>query len=363
MRNYWIKMTVPGVLGAVFILAACEKDQTVSNSYVVTTPAELPVPIGFPPPEIPVDNPQTVEGINLGRHLFYDKRLSDDNTQACASCHLQDYAFSDFNQFSTGIDGIEGDKNAMAIINLAWQDFFFWDGRSVTMEEQAEEPVINPIEMHTTWDKVLMKLEADPEYQAMFTAAFGPNSFTKENATKAIAQFERTMISGNSKFDQGFAVTNDVLQPFPNFTDQENRGKDLFFNEQGDCFHCHSNPTFGAFGELQFSNNGLDSVLAPGSGREGVSGDPADRGKFKVTTLRNIEFSFPYMHDGRFQNLQEVIEFYNFGGHVTPTLDPNMKAAGVGRNWTQTQKDDLLAFLFTLSDIQFLTDTTFADPF
>ena len=342
---------------------SCQQDREESTQYVVTTPADLPVPPGFPPPEIPLDNPQTQEGIKLGRYLFYDKRLSDDNSQACASCHLQDYGFSDFNRFSTGIDGIEGDKNAMAIINLAWQDFFFWDGRSETMEEQAEEPVINPIEMHTTWEKVLMKLEADPEYQTLFTAAFGANAFTTENATKAISQFERTLISGNSKFDIGFAQTQDVLQPFPNFTLNENRGKDLFFSESGDCFHCHANPTFGAFGELQFSNNGLDSMLMPGSGREGVTGNPADRAKFKVTTLRNIEYTFPYMHDGRFQNLQQVIEFYNFGGHPSPTIDPNMKAAGTGRNWTQDQKNDLLAFLFTLSDIEFLTDTTFSDPF
>jgi cytochrome c peroxidase len=243
----------------------------------------------------------------------------------------------------------------MAIVNLAWQEFFFWDGRSPSLEAQALDPIENPIEMNTTWEAVLEKLKADPKYNDLFTRAFGKNSITKENAAKAIAQFERMMVSGNSKFDKymrGEATLNSL----------ELSGMELFNTERGDCFHCHSAPIFGAFGADQFMNNGLDSVLSPNSGREVVTGDSLDRGKFKAPTLRNIEYSFPYMHDGRFQTLQEVIEHYNMGGHKSYTIDPNMKAAGIGRNYSQFEKDALIAFLRALSDPEFLTDTTFTDP-
>lgn len=352
------------VIGFTLVWSACQKDQKLTTSVPAnTTPAPITVPPGYPQPNIPSDNPQTVEGIDLGRHLFYDKRLSGDNSQACASCHLQEYNFADFRRFSEGIDGVFGDRNAMAIVDLAWQDFFFWDGREGSLEAQAIQPVINPIEMHTTWPEVIAKLAQDSLYQVKFKMAFGDNSITKENAAKAISQFERSMVSGNSKFDNGLAMVGDVLIPFPNFSQEENLGKDLFFTEDGDCFHCHANPTFGAFGELQFSNNGLDSVLQVGSGREAITNDTNDRAKFKIPTLRNIEYSFPYMHDGRFSNLQQVIEFYNTGGFVTPTTDPNMKKAGIGRNWTPQQKAALLAFLQTLSDESFLLNPDYSDPF
>lgn len=295
------------------------------------------------------------EAIQLGRHLFFDTRLSGDNTMSCATCHLQDHNFSDPNRFSTGITGAIGDKNAMAIVNLAWQSFFFWDGRSPSLEAQALDPIENPIEMNTTWPEVISKLQVHPKYQQLFTAAFGPNSITKENATKALAQFERMLISSNSRYDKW---RRGEIQ----LTPLEALGYDLFNNESGDCFHCHAEPLFGAFGVDQFMNNGLDSLLIPMSGREGVTNNSLDRGKFKSPSLRNIEYSFPYMHDGRFQTLQEVIEHYNMGGHITYTLDPNMKAAGVGRKWSQQQKDALLAFLMALSDPAFLTDTTFTNP-
>lgn len=350
------------VLG-VLAVVACRPDRLDEDpipSGPDLTYIDLDVPSNFPEPIIPADNPTTEEGVRLGRHLFYETRLSDDNTMSCGSCHHQDQGFADYFATSTGIDGIAGTKNAMAIINLAWQDFFFWDGRSPSLEDQAEKPVIDPIEMHTTWAEALNKLAGDPEYIQMFETAFGDDGMTQANAQKAIAQFERTLISGNSKFDQW-------QRGEYTFTPEEALGYDIFNSERGDCFHCHgdvnTNNLFGAFGTLQFSNNGLDSVLAPGSGRESVTGDTLDRAKFKIPTLRNVEYTFPYMHDGRFQNLFEVIEFYNMGGHVTYTLDPNMKAAGVGRNWGQNEKDALIAFIRTLSDPSFLNDTAFSDPF
>lgn len=355
------KAAVVLFLGTMFIWA-CQPDRFVDtpvNGHMAT-PLAFPQPNFFPTPNLPIDNPLTVEGVELGKHLFYETRLSGDNSLACAGCHLQDQGFADFLPTSEGIDGISGTKNAMPIFNLAWQDHFFWDGRRNSLEEQAHDPVVDPIEMHTTWEESLAKLEQDSLYQYLFTAAFGANSFTEDNATKAIAQFERTMVSANSKFDRWLAGTYQ-------FTTLEAVGFDLFNSEQGDCFHCHGAAStgnlFGAYGTLQFSNNGLDSVLVPGSGREGVTGDSLDRAKFKIPSLRNVEYTYPYMHDGRFQNLFEVIEFYNMGGHDSYTIDPNMKAVNVGRNWSQQQKDALMAFLLTLSDPAFITDSTFASPF
>lgn len=323
------------------------------------TPVTLEYPSYFPPPVDYSDNPLTEEGIDLGRHLFYDPRLSKDSTQSCASCHFQTFNFSDTAQFSTGVDGIKGDKNAMAIVNLAWQSTFFWDGREESMENQAIEPVINPIEMHETWENVIEKLKRDPVYQTKFENAFGENSINQDNAVKAIAQFERMMISANSEYDQGKLLN----PPFSNFDTLELYGLEIFNNEIGDCFHCHQEPLFGAYGTLQFSNNGLDTEANLKNGRMDVTGDPLDKGKFKIPTLRNVEFSFPYMHDGRFNSLFEVIEHYNMGGHWSSTIDPNMKAVGVGKNWSQYQKDALLAFLKTLTDYDYLTDPQHDSPY
>jgi cytochrome c peroxidase len=252
-----------------------------------------------------------------------------------------------------------GDVNAMPIINLAWQTEFFWNGRSGSLEEQAFEPVLNPIEMHDTWKNVVSKFNRDTMYIEMFEDAFGPNSIDSVNATKAIAQFERTLISANSKYDQGF-----LMQPqFSNFDTLEFLGYTIFNNEVGDCFHCHAEPLFGSFGTVQFSNNGLDSVLAPGSGREAVTGNPNDRGKFKIPSLRNIEWTFPYMHDGRFISLSQVIAHYDMGGHWSPTIDENMKAVGVGKNWSPIEKQALIAFMKTLTDNDFINEQAHADPF
>lgn len=343
-------------------LWACEKnpEQQDPPSTHTTTPITFVTPNGFLPPVLPNSNPLTEEGVRLGRRLFYDVRLSGDNTMSCASCHLQDFGFADPNRFSVGIDGLEGTFNAPPIMNLAWQEFFFWDGRKFSLEEQAVVPVTDPIEMHEDWQVALAELAADPQYPQLFQEAFGTSEITQERVGLAIAQFERMLVSSNSKYDQ-------FKRGEVNFTDLELEGYNLFHSEDGDCFHCHGDATtgniFGAFGDIQFSNNGLDSVLRPNSGRERVTGKADDRAKFKIPSLRNIEYTAPYMHDGRFNTLGQVIEFYNFGGHVTPTTDPNMKAAGIGRNWTLRQKQALLAFLETLSDASFVSDTSFSDPF
>jgi cytochrome c peroxidase len=349
------------LIGVLFFVAACNKDQIVQMPAAGATPVAFPQPNNFPKASIPSDNPLTREGINLGRHLFFEKKLSGDNSQSCSSCHFQENNFADPRQFSVGIDGSIGDRNAMILSNLAWQSFFFWDGRSFSMEDQALQPVENPIEMNAEWPDVIDKLKADPLYQTLFEAAFGPDAITKENAAKAIAQFERMMVSADSKFDQW-------RRGETAFSQLEEDGYEIFSTEEGDCFHCHGDLNtgniFGAYGDLQFSNNGLDSVLTPNTGYEVVTLDFNDRAKFKIPSLRNVEYSFPYMHDGRFNTLQEVIEFYSTGVNKTYTLDPNMEKNGrIKKDFTTYQKAALLAFLKTLSDEAFLTDTSFTDPF
>ncbi len=354
----------------VLALSQCrDNEPTVGNTNPAGTPYTLQVPEKFPAPNIPADNPMTYEGIKLGRHLFYDKDLSDNGTVSCASCHIQERAFTDATPTSVGSQGITGRRKAMPIFNLAFQDFFFWDGRTVTLEEQSLHPIRDPIEMNNDLPTVISRLSADPIYPPMFEEAFGSSEITAERIAKAIAQFERTMISANSKFDSVIR-----LQTGAQFTALEQRGYELFTSDfdpnggfGGDCFHCHGEREtrylFGAFGrDLQFVNNGLKATYTD-QGRAEVTNDPTDVGKFKVPSVRNVEFSFPYMHDGSIPNLDSLIGFYNFGGHLHPNIDPNMKAAGTGRNWSQGQKDALAAFLRTLTDYKFLQDTALSDPF
>ncbi|MEZ4756976.1 MAG: cytochrome c peroxidase [Flavobacteriales bacterium] len=332
------------------------------------TPVTFQVPPGFPQPFIPADNPFTVEGIKLGRFLFYEERLSGNNTQSCASCHSATEAFTDHgNRFSTGIDGVQGDRNAMPLQNLAWEPSFFWDGRSPTLEEQVLEPVINPIEMHEEWPDAIAKLEADPIYPTLFTRAFGTPGITVDRTAKAMAQFLRTMVSWNSRFDR-FQRGEAVL------TVEEQLGFQLTTLEGGfppdvpggqggaDCFHCHPSGG-GRFTDGILRNNGLDPEGAwTDLGLGALTGLPQDRAKFKTPSLRNVALTAPYMHDGRFQTLEEVIDHYNSGGHPSPTTDPNMKFTTGGLQLTQEKKAQLIAFLHTLTDWDFVNNPAYQDP-
>lgn len=335
---------------------ACERD-TDENAY---TPYQLEIPSNFPKFNLPEDNPMTVEGIALGKKLFYEKRLSGDLTQSCGSCHRSANAFSDTGAVSVGIDGLSGNRSAMPIINLLWAESLFWDGRSESMEDQALGPVVNPIEMHETWPNAVAKLQDDPYYPAMFLKAFGTDDIDSNLVAKAISQFERTMISGNSKFDKYWR--NEV-----GLTDQELAGFDLFMiegpidgNPNGaDCFHCHDQPLFT---DNLFHNNGLDIESDwTDMGRYDVTNNPLDKAKFKTPTLRNLVFTAPYMHDGRFKTLEEVIDFYNTGGHVSSTLDPLMKNPDTGLLLSDEAKANLLAFLLTLTDSSFIENTDFQE--
>jgi len=319
-----------------------------------TTPLSLEVPQVFEerilPPILPVDNPQTAEGIALGEKLFFDTILSVDGTISCASCHLSQSAFTDDQQFSEGINARIGVRNSMPLFNLAWNydQRFFWDGAANSLEDQAFEPVTNPDEMGNTWNAAVTALEQDAEYPQLFRVAFGENGIDSVKVTKALAQFERTLISANSRFDR-FLMGNLTL------TEQETNGLNVFLMEsKGDCFHCHGNPNNPLWTDNNFHNNGLDAMPTdPGLGK--VTGDPSDNGKFRSPSLRNLAFTAPYMHDGRFATLDEVIDHYSEGLQNSPTIDPLMKKVLQGGvQLSQKDKDDLKAFLLSLSDESFV---------
>lgn len=318
------------------------------------TPYELVIPQSFPDMPIPIDNPMTVEGVELGRALFYDPILSADNTQSCASCHEPAFSFTDNGRrFSKGIDGIEGTRNSMPVINAGWMPTLFWDGSRTSLEDQALEPVTNPIEMHQTWPEAMSKLNAHPEYPDLFFDAFGTRDIDSTLVTKAIAQFERTLISSNSKYDRYFRGEVQLTQA-------ESKGFEIFFTEKGDCFHCHATILYT---DNLFHNNGLDANHID-KGLFEVTGNENDIGKFKTPTLRNIEFTAPYMHDGRFETLEEVIDFYSHGVQWSPTIDPLMKKVDQGGvQLTEDEKQYLLAFLKTLTDTTFINNPDYADPF
>jgi cytochrome c peroxidase len=330
------------------------------------TPYPFQSPPFFPPMDIPSDNPLTYEGIELGRYLFWEKKLSGNNTQSCGSCHLPEHSFSDNNQFSVGITGAVGNRQSMALVNLGWAYNYFWDGRAVTLEIQVLEPVENPIEMNESWENALEELRNDPLYPPLYAAAFGTTEITKERTAKAMASFLRIMVSANSKFDL-------ERRGEYTFTEAESAGFNLFLDEGGinpntgepfggaDCFHCHSHAGM-QMGDYLFHNNGLDAHFHRDPGLAGVTGNPLDSGKFKTPTLRNIELTAPYMHDGRFTTLEEVLDHYNSGGVVSATIDPMMEAANEGLFLSDIQKQQVIAFLKCLTDTSFIHNPAFSDP-
>jgi cytochrome c peroxidase len=320
------------------------------------TPYTITQPAHFPPMLIPSDNPMTEQGISLGQHLFYDPILSADSTQACASCHLPQFGFTDGKAFSKGIDGIEGTRSSMSLINIGYvKSGLFWDGRSKTLEEQALLPVEDPIEMHNTWPKAMDDLRKHKDYPRMFREAFGisnKSEMSKEMAAKAIAQFERIITSTNAKYDQ-------VQAGLAKFTDLELYGQGLYFDDDPDlpdseCWHCHNLP-LGSSDD--FFNNGLtltdELSNFPDPGRGKVTSSIADNGKFRAPSLRNIKDSAPYMHDGRLSTLDDVFAHYISGGKSSPNADPLIHKLPFGPNEIKALK----AFINTLQD-----DTVYDNP-
>lgn len=343
----------------ILLVTSCSKDEDLmphEDEHGHGTHFHIEEPDGFPEMEIPEDNETTVEGIALGRKLFYEKLLSGDNTMSCASCHRQSFAFSDTTTaFSIGIDGLPGTRNAMPVFNLGWTETgFFWDGGASDIESQVIGPIQNPVEMHEDLATAVAELQAHPEYPGLFHDAFGTNSITTAQVMKAIAQFERTMISANSRYDKYVRG-----EPGGWMNPQELSGMNLFSDmSKGDCNHCH---VLGStFTDFEFKNTGLDSIPVD-QGRYLITLLNSDRGKFKTPSLRNIELTAPYMHDGRFQTLDEVIDHYNTGFRYAANLDPNLYFAVKGRMSAQ-EKADIIAFLKTLTDYEFLTDQRFSDP-
>lgn len=333
-----------------FLAVACHDLPTLPPP--APTPYAIQSPEGFPPYFDPANNPTTVEGIALGRRLFYDPILSGDNTQACSDCHRQENAFSDPRVLSIGIDGQPGLRHSMSLSNLAWQSRLFWDGRAFGLEEQALMPIQDPLEMHESLANAVSELQANSEYRDMFLQAFGTEKIDSSMIAKAIAQFERTLVSSDTKYDR-WKKGIDTLDK------SELLGMQIFMNvNHGGCTKCHS--FGGVFSDFIFRNNGLDSIVTD-EGRFTVTGLPQDRGAFKTTSLRNIEYRAPYMHDGRLATLEDVLEFYNTGFHLGPHTDPAMFTLVKGR-LSNKDKNDVIAFLKTLSDPGFLTNPAFGKP-
>jgi cytochrome c peroxidase len=298
---------------------------------------------------VPEDNPLTQEGVKLGKRLFFDPVLSAGNSLSCAGCHFPSKAFSDQgNAVSTGIDGTQGTRNTMPLFNLAWQDRFNWHGSAESLEEQAFEPVTNPKEMAAEWPNVVEELKENPPYPKLFYKAFGVTDFDSTHVVKAIAQYERTLISGNSKFDR-------YLQGKVSLSPKEAAGLNVFMSEsKGDCFHCHGDPSNPLWTDGQFHNNGLDATFTD-IGLQEVTGNPDHRGLFKTPSIRNLGFTDPFMHDGRFQTIDAVIDHYSEGLTDSPTIDPLMKAVDQGGvQLSPQEKEQLKAFLMSLNDTAFI---------
>lgn len=314
-------------------------------------PLEYPVSFGNNY-VVPASNPTTEPGVKLGRMLFYETRLSANSTVSCASCHKQEYAFADNRRQSLGHDGSLTTRNAMALVNLLWVKQFFWDGRVKGLEEQATFPLTDPHEMGQVLEESVKKLKQTAEYPALFQAAFGTD-VTAKGIVQALAQFERTLISASSRYDR-FLSGQYLLDP------SEKRGMDLF--KTANCAHCHGGPKM--YKEL-FHNNGFDiSSIDPG--RSAFTGRQEDKGRFRVATLRNIALTSPYMHDGRFATLRDVLDHYS--DHIQPseTLSPFLTDdAGNIRllRLTSQEKTDIIAFLQLLTDSTFVTNPLFSDPF
>jgi len=356
------------LLLSLLLLSACRKDKIAVNTGTVT-PYEIDYPSNFalvPKIKIPADNPMTVQGVELGRELFYETLLSGDNTQACASCHMPETGFNDPLQFSVGIDGLEGKRHSMPLFNLGWMDSLFWDGRSVGLEAQALVPVTDVIEMHNTWPAAVAALQETDKYPALFQAAFGTDTITSSLTVKALAQFERTLISGNSVYDEqqrsNWAIGAGGLSGSDYFLFIE--GRDIFEGERGDCAHCHGGVSNPLFTDNEFRNNGLDELQdQDDEGLASVTGNPADFAKFKTPSVRNLLFTAPYMHDGRFNTIDEVIDHYSFGLKDSPTIDPFMKNVDQGGiNLNPEERKALKFFLECLSDTSFINNPAFQNP-
>lgn len=312
------------------------------------TPVTLDELERLPKMAIPADNPLTVEGVSLGRRLFFDPILSLDSTFSCASCHQPERAFSDGKALAIGVRIRKGKRSSPSLVNIGYHyKGLFWDGRVITLEAQSLHPIQDSLEMGNTLERVGASLQQHSDYPVLFRKAFGIDNkaqITKDLVAKALAQFERTLISKNTKFDQ-------VRRGEAQYTEAEQRGFAIFFDTSeelphSECGHCHVDPLFTT---LEFQNNGIQKsnhLNFLDNGKGAITGNHFDNGKFKVPTLRNIALTAPYMHDGRFKTLEEVLKHYESGGHPAENVSPNVRKL----NFTTQDRADLIAFLNTLTE-------------
>lgn len=312
------------------------------------TPRPLGIPSDWPAPVLPVDNPITEEGVELGRILFNDRRLSARHRQSCANCHREALAFADGGAFSTGVEGVQGTRSSPPIFNQAWHPAFSWDGKQSRLRDQAKTAITNPTEMHADPATIEADLQRDDSLRARFEAAFGSPDVTFDRVGLAIEQFLLTHLAADSRFDRS-------RRGEASLTAEEERGRELFFTDHNPaqglrgagCFRCHGGEQFSDFA---YRNNGLDHTFAD-IGRAAVTGRGEDRGKFKTPSLRNVGRTDPYMHDGRFGTLERVVEHYAGGVRPSATLDPVLAAqAGGGLTLSESDKRALVAFLRTLTE-------------
>lgn len=331
---------------------------------------------------MPDSNLTTNAGATLGRVLFYDVDLSKNNTIACASCHKQEFAFTDTARFSIGFDGSVGTRNSMSLMHVRFQrdNNLFWDGRAHSVEEQVLLPFLNPIEMGMTINELVNRISSKSIYPPLFEAAFGSNEINSVKISKALAQFVRSINTFNSKYRKGIEITNGnpEITPFSNFTSEENLGKDLFMDKfRGNCQACHTRNLFVPQG---MQNIGLDLVYKDnGAGALNNNSNSSQNGKFKVPSLINIDLTPPYMHDGRFKTLEEVVDFYSDSvkshpnlsgflreivpGNTNPNNNPCMTCPPRRPHFTQVEKKALVAFLKTLTDTTATKDPKWSNPF
>jgi cytochrome c peroxidase len=307
------------------------------------------IPEGWPQPVYRFENNTlTKEGFELGRELFYEEMLSSNNTISCGSCHQQFSAFANTeHRFSHGINDSLGNRNAPGLFNINWNTSFMWDGGVNHIETQPLAPIVNPIEMNENLNNVVTKLSASNKYKQLFKSAFGSDEITSQKILKAFAQFQGVLYSYNSKYDQ-------YKRNETSFTNEELAGYNLFVQK---CNNCHREPLFT---DHDFKNNGLpiDPTIND-FGRENITGNTNDKFKFKTPSLRNIALTAPYMHDGRFNTLDQVLNHYSNGISNITNLDPSLQS---GINLSSTEKSNLKSFLLTLTDYKFVQDERFKDP-
>jgi cytochrome c peroxidase len=345
MRKLVLIFSLVVGLTVVLMTNAQAQIQNQTGAMPLDKPVRIKSPLGLPQVAIPSDNPPTVETIALGRRLYYDPILSVDNTVSCATCHDPQFGFADPKPFSEGVGKKFGTRHAPSVLNAAYYNAQFWDGRAPSLEKQAEGPVQNPLEMAHTLTGVEKRLNADPDYRELFAQAWGFGPITYEMVEKSIASFERTLISANSPFDRWKyghdekAVSPAVKRGFIVFTSRK----------KGNCAACHSvGKKYALFTDNKFHNIGVgvDAGQITDPGLYAVTHNEADRGKFKTPSLRNVAITGPYLHDGSLKDLKQVIDFYVGAGNSNPNLDPQIHVLDFlsGR-----ERADLLAFLNSLT--------------